>query len=210
MAIPQLDAAGLKGTFFLTGRQIAQQVPRWRAAAARGHELGNHTVNHPCARGTYDMPTQYTSEAYSVDVLMTEISVMNGFLQAMDDKPSHAFATPCEQNEAGGRDYLAPLEQAHIASYVRDHRTMPKSVLYTSFRETSGTDMIRWVEDVRRAGAAGVVVFHGVGGDYLSVSGDAHQQLVAYLKGQDREIWIATFSEIMEASLRGPATSSGP
>jgi len=107
VAIPQLDAAGLHGTFFLMGRQMGPNVPRWRAAAAKGHELGNHTVNHPCAKGTYDMPSQYTSEAYSVEVLMTEIAVMNGFLQALDNKTAHAFATPCEQNLAGGADYLA-------------------------------------------------------------------------------------------------------
>ncbi len=166
------------------------------------HELGNHTVNHPCARGSYEMPAQYTSEAYTVDLLMTEIRVMNGFLQALDDKPAHSLATPCGQNLAGGQDYLVPLQQAHLASYIRDQRTMPGSVLSTSFTEKSGADLIHWVEEVLRTGAAGVIVFHGVGGDYLSVSGDAHQQLVAYLKAHEREIWTATFSEIMEAATR--------
>ena len=49
VAIPQLDAAGVKGTFFLMGRQVGWRVPDWRRASDRGHELGNHTVNHPCA-----------------------------------------------------------------------------------------------------------------------------------------------------------------
>ena len=199
VAIPQLDAAELKGTFFLMGRQVGHRVPDWRRASSRGHELGNHTVNHPCARGTYEMPAQYTSEAYTVDLLMTEIRVMNGFLQAMDNRPVHPFATPCGQNLAGGQDYLAPLQQAKLATYIRDARTMPQSVLYTSFTETSGADMIRWVEDVRRAGAAGVIVFHGVGGDYLSVSREAHLELVGYLNARRHEIWTATFSEVMDA-----------
>jgi hypothetical protein len=152
------------------------------------------------------MPAQYASEAYTVDVLMTEVTVMNGFLRALDEKPVHPFATPCEQNLAGGQDYLAPLQQLDVADYIRDHRAMPESVLGTSFTNASGADMIRWVEDVRRAGAAGVIVFHGVGGDYLSVTGDAHQQLVTYLKSQDREIWTATFSEVMNAA----ASRTGP
>src|SRR4051812_23102379 len=116
--VPQLDAAGLKGTFFLMGRQVGDQVERWRAVAASGHELGNHTVNHPCARGTYDMPSQYTSEAYSVDVLMTEIGVMNDFLQALDSRTAHSLATPCDQHIVGGQDYLAPLQQAHLVSFI--------------------------------------------------------------------------------------------
>ena len=202
VAIPQLDGAGLKGTFFLMGRQVGDRVPDWRRASSRGHELGNHTVNHPCARGTYDTPAQYTSEAYTVDLLMTEIRVMNGFLQAMDGRAAHAFATPCGQNIVGGQDYLAALRQARLASHIRDARTMPSSVRYTSFTETSGMDMILWVEDVRRAGAAGVIVFHGVGGDYLSVSGEAHRELVEHLKARRNEIWTATFSEVMEAADR--------
>jgi len=96
VAAPQLDRAGLKGTFFLMGKAVrAEDVPRWRALAASGHELGNHTVNHPCRRGTYDMPPQYNTESYSVGVLLTEIGAMNALLTALDGRPSHAFAVPC-------------------------------------------------------------------------------------------------------------------
>ena len=54
VAIPHLDRARLRATFFLMGKAMSvADVPRWRAAAASGHELGNHTVNHPCMRGTF-------------------------------------------------------------------------------------------------------------------------------------------------------------
>lgn len=205
IAIPQLDAAGLKGTFFLMGRQIGDQVPRWKAAATRGHELGNHTVNHPCARGSYEMPVQYTSEAYDVDVLKTEIGVMNGFLQALDGKTTHSFATPCDQHVVGGKDYLAPMQEAHLASYIRDRAAMPeKTVAYTGFVDKSGADMIAWVESVVRDGKAGVIVFHGVGGDYLNVSADAHRQLVEYLRAHKKEIWTTTFSNVMARAAAQP------
>lgn len=198
VAIPQLDAVGLKGTFFLMGREIGDDVPRWRAAAASGHELGNHTVNHPCQRGTYDMPEQYTSERYDVQTLLTEIGVMNGFLQAIDGKTSHAFATPCDQHTVGGRDYLGPLQEAGLASFIRDVRVMPmKTISYKTFRNKSGAQMIAWVEAVLRGGGVGVIAFHGVGGDYLSVSAEAHRELLEYLKENEGEIWTATFSEVM-------------
>jgi hypothetical protein len=197
IAIPQLDAAGLKGTFFLMGRQVGDQVPRWKAAAAAGHELGNHTVNHPCAKGSYDMPVQYTSETYGVDVLMTEIGVMNGFLEALDGKSTHAFATPCDQHIVGGEDYLGPMQKAHAASFIRDQRTMPSTVVYTGFVDKSGADMIAWVENVVRQGKAGVIVFHGTGGDYLKVSADAHRQLIDYLKAHQKDIWTTTFTNVM-------------
>src|SRR5262245_64846761 len=49
-AIPILDSLGLRGTFYLSGYFPAfrERVADWKAAAAKGHELGNHTLFHPC------------------------------------------------------------------------------------------------------------------------------------------------------------------
>jgi hypothetical protein len=203
VAVPQLNRAKLKGTFFLMGKAMnAADVPRWRAVANAGHELGNHTVNHPCRQGTYPMPAQYTSESYNVELLLTEIGVMNTILTAIDGKPKHAFATPCGQTTVGGHDYIRPLQAAGLASYIRDESTLtaggagPK-IVTTGFVGSSGADMIAWVEQVEKAGELGIVVFHGVGGDYLSVSADAHQQLLDYLAMHRATIWIPSFSEAM-------------
>lgn len=50
IAIPQLHAAGFKGTFFLDGDITPAEILRWRKAQSTGHELGNHSVFHPCPR----------------------------------------------------------------------------------------------------------------------------------------------------------------
>ncbi len=203
VAAPQLDRAELKGTFFLMGKAMrAEDVPRWRALAASGHELGNHTVNHPCRRGTYDMPVQYHSESYSVEILLTEIGVMNTLLTALDGKPEHAFATPCEHTTVGGQDYMAPLRASALVTFIRNSSVMPAfphgpTIMGNGFVGTSGADMIAWVKQVESAGALGIVVFHGVGGDYLSVTAEAHQQLLDYLAAHRGSIWTAPYSEAM-------------
>jgi len=200
---PQLAQAQLPGTFFLMGKSLrAEDVPCWRALAAAGHELGNHTVNHPCLRGTYDMPPQYNSESYSVDVLLTEIGTMNALLTSLDGKAEHAFATPCGHTTAGGRDYIEPLKASGLTRFIRDSTTMPvlpngPRIMDTGFVGTSGADMITWVKQVESAHALGVVVFHGVGGDYLSVSAEAHQELLAYLSANKSRLWTARYSEAM-------------
>src|SRR6476469_2086038 len=51
--VPALDSLGLKGTFYISDYfgGLQGQIPKWRQAAARGHELANHTIYHPCEGG---------------------------------------------------------------------------------------------------------------------------------------------------------------
>jgi peptidoglycan/xylan/chitin deacetylase (PgdA/CDA1 family) len=47
-AVPALDARGIKATFFLTKENMEARLADWRTVAAEGHEIGDHTVGHPC------------------------------------------------------------------------------------------------------------------------------------------------------------------
>ena len=51
-AAPDLEAVNLRGTFYVPGhsRSLYERMDEWRALAARGHEIGNHTVFHPCLK----------------------------------------------------------------------------------------------------------------------------------------------------------------
>src|SRR3978361_2211339 len=48
--LPALDSLHLKGTFYLIGSSpvINKRINEWRLAAKHGHELGNHSMFHPC------------------------------------------------------------------------------------------------------------------------------------------------------------------
>src|SRR3954471_1640319 len=49
-AIPVLDSLGLKATFYLSAYLpgCRRRIDDWKKAAAKGCELGNHTLFHPC------------------------------------------------------------------------------------------------------------------------------------------------------------------
>ena len=72
--------------------------------------------------------------------------------------------------------------------------------------KATGADMIAAVEDAARTGGLLVLGFHGVGGDYLKVSAEAHAQLVAYLKQHADTIWVAPFSTVMDYVTRRPGS----
>src|SRR5260370_38355880 len=48
--LPALDSLKLKGTFYIIGSSpvVTRRMKEWRKAAAHGHELGNHSLYHPC------------------------------------------------------------------------------------------------------------------------------------------------------------------
>lgn len=206
IAIPALDAAGLKGTFFLTGSALVpDQIGRWRAAAAEGHELGNHTIRHACPQSNYPPARKLdTSEAYDVEMMLAEIRTMNTMLTAIDGKMQHGFATPCGQHLAGGVDYLPALRASGLVRYTRSAswapgKLDPMNVPCHWFDEkATGADMIATVEKAAGTGGLLVLGFHGVGGDYLKVSAEAHAQLLAYLKDHADTIWVAPLSTVMD------------
>src|SRR5258705_2015400 len=118
-AIPALDSAGLKGTFFLSNVRQAD-VGRWKAVAASGHELANHTLNHPCLAATFEMPLRQQLEQHTPESVLQEIGQQNVLLTALDGRQEHGFAVPCGQTLAGGKDYLEPLPRSKLVTYSRN------------------------------------------------------------------------------------------
>jgi hypothetical protein len=51
-------------------------------------------------------------------------------------------------------------------------------------------------------------MFHGVGGDYLSVSAEAHRGLLRYLEAHADEIWVAPFQQVMQRATASGAASN--
>lgn len=82
--IPALDSVGLKGTFYISDYfdGLKDQINGWRKAAAEDHELGNHTVWHPCEGGRPGrefVKPESDLNNYTVARMVKEIQTMNNF-----------------------------------------------------------------------------------------------------------------------------------
>jgi len=215
IAIPQLKEVGFKGTFFLNGTFPPEDVSRWRAVAAAGHELGNHSLFHPCPAAAFPSEPQFHTENHSVPGMLREIAAMNTFLFALDGKTTRTYGVPCSQTMVGGQDYTEALRASGLIRYARTggagNGVIADPTKLDPFRvpsrmfslESSAADLIAFAESVRKSGGMGVFMFHGVGGDYLNVSAEAHHTLLQYLKQHEGEIWVGTFQEVMDF-VKGP------
>ena len=207
VAIPQLDSVHFKGTFFLTGDINSQTIPQWRKASKKGHELANHTVFHPCF-STDDNPM--ASEHYTVNRIIHEIDVMNNCLFAVDGKAMHTYAYPCTETHVGGKDYVDSLRKYGNVKFARiggdinavitdfKHLDPLKVPSYGLEDHTSADKLIAFVKKVQASGGMGIFMFHGVGGDYITTSAQAHRKLLAYLKENQKDIWVTTFQQAMD------------
>lgn len=208
-AIPQLNAVGLKGSFYLplSADTIQKRLADWRAAAAQGHELGNHSLFHQCAKS---LPNRgWVSQDRDLDQtpasrLVAEIRLGSAFLQAIDGKTQRTFTAPCTDQLAAGTPYLPLLTQDFVAmktivgGVVDDMQQLNiHAVPVIAPSEVTGTQLINWV---KAAGAKGTMVnftFHGIGGDHLQISAAAHAELLQFLASHKDEYWTDTFLNLM-------------
>ena len=210
VAIPQLDAAGFKGTFFLDGDITPADMLRWRKVQRAGHELGNHSLFHPCPRAMLPDRKNYFTENYDVDRMLGEISAMNSVLFGIDGAGKRTYSVPCSQMLLGGVDYTEALGRSGLVKYARTGGDAYKSVIpdprtINPFQVPSwgpvdhpdGKALIAYAQRVRDAKGLGVLQFHGTGGDYLEVTKDAHRELLDWLRNHP-EVWVATFQDVMD------------
>lgn len=208
--VPALNGTGLKATFFLSGvRQV--DVPRWRAVAAEGNELANHTIFHPCTAASFPADPRFTSEAYTPSTMLKEIEQQNVLLTAIDGRERHGFATPCGQTSAGGVDYLEPLRRSGLVTYARGvsesaddltadvSRIDPMHVPARGFGEgTTAAQLIDFAQQAQAGGGMAVYLFHGVGGDSLPLPASAHRALLDWLKAHRSAIWVTTLRNALD------------
>jgi peptidoglycan/xylan/chitin deacetylase (PgdA/CDA1 family) len=206
--VPLLDSLGFRGTFYLSTflPSFQARMLEWVSVARKGHELGNHTLFHPCegrAPGREWVPPDYDLSKYSVRRMIDEIRAANMLLQAMDGKTTRTFAYPCGDKKAGDSSYVEMIKGSFPGArgVVGKMQRMDEIDLYDigayMINGQSGDELIRLVREAMTRGALLVFLFHGVGGEHsLNVSREAHHKLLSFLKANERDIWVAPMCDI--------------
>lgn len=126
-------------------------------------------------------------------------------LHAIDGKQQRSFAAPCGDLNAAGEPYLKALQGDFVAmksafgGVVLDMNTLdPYAVGVEVASAVTGRELIALVQRAAAAGTMVNITFHGVGGDYLTVSREAHDELLAYLANHRTIYWTDTFIRIMQ------------
>ena len=205
-AAPQLEAYGFRGTFFLTQENMQARVDDWIALAARGHEIGDHTVTHPCELRPY---TGATFEA-------RQLAPMESFLDAHFHQPRpRLFAYPCGATELGAhgdlnarrRIYLRLMRQDFLAARIVDGGPndpwLVKRFRYLlqanapTYDQDDPKGAMDYVQTGIDRGYWAILIFHDVVDQRRSTgetSRQTHQAILEWIAG--KAVWCAPMGQV--------------
>jgi peptidoglycan/xylan/chitin deacetylase (PgdA/CDA1 family) len=99
-----LDQYGVKATFYVVPSAVKSQLEQWKKAVANGHEIANHSLNHPCS-GNFPWARAKALENYSLQQMQDELIEANKQIKNLLGVSSNEFAYPCGQTFVGrGKD----------------------------------------------------------------------------------------------------------
>jgi sialate O-acetylesterase len=206
-AIPQLNKLGVKGTFYLTGFSPAlyHRMEEWKTIAVNGHELGNHTLFHPCSGKRFPGREKARDmDFYTVDQFLREVRVANTLLKSLDGKNKRSFAYTCGDKIVEGEnigDYLPELVTAARGGAPEFPAIEDLNLFHLptfSCTSKTGDEMIKMVKQAQEKNGLLILVFHGVGGGHLMVEKGEHEKLLKYLKDNEEDIWATTVLEVAD------------
>jgi peptidoglycan/xylan/chitin deacetylase (PgdA/CDA1 family) len=198
---PDLARYRLAGTFFV--EDVGNDPAPWQALRAQGHELGSHTMKHPCPRTNSWVKTGLASEDYDLPRMTTELDDSVALLRSLGQTGPLSFAYPCGVTTVGDQheSYIAAVKARFAAARGVSSTVAPRSVdLFLTpglFTTAAGDALVGRVSTAARTGGGWVIFgFHGVGGDHLSVTREAHAELLAYLDAHRATVWTAPFGTV--------------
>ncbi|NWG14084.1 MAG: polysaccharide deacetylase family protein, partial [Acidobacteria bacterium] len=217
--IPILDKYGVKATFYVSPDRMRERLEGWKRAAANGHEIGNHSLMHPCS-GNFPWSRTRALEDYTLERMREELTKANEEVSALIGVVPETFAYPCGQSFVGRglevKSYV-PL----IASLFRAGRgwmnEAPNDPQYCDLAQIFGVpcdnmdfDRIRpEIEQARERGLWLVLAGHDIGDavERQTTRSGALEALCRYAKDPANGIWIDTVAAVAKyiESRRGAA-----
>jgi len=200
--VPALKQRGLHASFYLmlSSPVVAARLDEWRETAKQGNELGNHTIVHSCSKsqpGTDWVLPHNDIDTRTVEEIATEIRVSNGYLHAIDGRTRRTLTPPCGHTETANGSYLPAVRDQFVA-IKSDERGYPDGfIAYALPSGATGDELIDFVKQNAKHGGVVNIIFHGIGGDHLAVSTEAHNKLLDFLAANQDTYWTDSYINIM-------------
>lgn len=207
--VPVLNDSKLRASFYvhIDSPGFTAHADEWKEVAQAGHELGNHSLFHQCVKSedrTW-LPPHHDLQVISAEQMRDEIRLANQVLHTLDGRSARTLTIPCGDFTASGENYIELLKEdflgikalnGDVPSTMENYNRHYVSVL--AVHDISSEGLIKIVEKAKKNGTIANILFHGVGGDYMTVANEEHKKFIEYLAKHQDSYWVDTFANIMQ------------
>ncbi|MCC7146217.1 MAG: polysaccharide deacetylase family protein [Phycisphaeraceae bacterium] len=203
--LPLLDRLGVKASFYVSLYAFNQRVEQWKKAVANGHEVGNHTVHHPCS-GNFCWAREHALEDYTLKQMEEEILEANRQIEVAIGVRPVTFAYPCGQTFVGrgektqsyvpivARHFLAGrgfITESHGDPTFCDLAQIPARGL-----DTLTFDQVQpWIDDAAKQGHWLNLAGHEIGGGHPQTTRpETLEAIAAYCR--QKNLWVDTVAAV--------------
>jgi peptidoglycan-N-acetylglucosamine deacetylase len=202
-----LRKEGVKATFFVTSGNLEERLAGWKQAVADGHEIGNHSLTHPCT-GNYPFSLNNALENYDLRMMAQQLDGANEQIQKLLGVKPRTFAYPCGQTFVGRgldeRSYVPLVAERFLVGrgYLDEAANNPafcdlSRAMGTPFDDMGVSQMKKLIDEAAADGRWVIFVGHEIGPRrYQTTDADALVALCEYLKDSANGIWLAPVEEI--------------
>lgn len=207
VAVPILEAHGLRATFFVLPVPVSRRQAEWRALVEHRHEIGNHTVSHPCS-ANFGFSRTNALEDYSLERMEAEIDEASDRIERLLGVRPGSFAYPCGQSFVGrgeDRTSYVPLVARRFAAargYGSETSNDPQSCDFTHLEAFTvdgcgARELVGFVDQPDATGRWVIMAGHDVGeGTQQTVFTDA-LEAVCHRAAQP-DVWVAPVAEVAQ------------
>jgi peptidoglycan/xylan/chitin deacetylase (PgdA/CDA1 family) len=202
-----LNPTGVKVTFFVNPGGVKERLEGWKRAVASGHEIGSHSVSHPCS-GNFPWSFHNALEDYTLQQMSQQLDEANAEIQQLLGVRMVTFAYPCGQKFVGrgrqAQSYVPLIAEKFLVGrgYLDEDFNDPAfsdlaQAAGMAFDDMDYIQMVKLVSKAAEQGAWIIFAGHDIGERAFQVTdGVALVALCKYMQDPANGIWVDTVENI--------------
>lgn len=202
-----LDRYDVQSTFYVLPSRVKTDLDLWQKAVKNGHEMGNHSIVHPCS-GNFGWSRTNALEMYTIERMRAELEDANKQIKDLLGVTPTTYAFPCGLTTIGrgknaqsfvpliaemfvaGRGWLdeAPIDPAYCDM---------AQITGISMDDQDFEDILPIIRQAEETGNWVVLAGHETADSGFQTSRlEMLEKLVKYAKDPQNGIWIAPVGTI--------------
>ena len=202
-----LNQYGVKATFVVVPSSVGKRLDGWKKAVADGHEIGNHTLSHPCS-GNFSGSKNKALENYTIKQMRNDLVDANKQIEKLLGVRPKVFAYPCGSTFVGRgintKSYVPLIADLFLAGrgWLDEG---PNDPTFCDFAQLTGMEMdekdfdqiLLLLENAKKTGAWLVLAGHEMGDSGNQTTRlSMLKKLIEYAQDPANKIWIAPMGTV--------------